>query len=94
MFADEIVQVLVALHVIARLDLLAAIRGEGLLAEDFAGQPDAGAEVLPVLFVGHVVEQDRRRRLRIGATSASPAARFRAHRPDMGLEAVALRPPP
>ena len=88
--ADEGVELVVGLHVGAGLDLVAGVGAEGGLAEDLAGQADAVAEVGPVLLGRHVVEADRRRDGRVGGLQADGAARGRAHRADMGLEAVAL----
>ena len=93
LLADEGVELVVGLHAGARLDLVAGIGREGGLGEDLAGEPDAAAEVAPVLLVGHVVEADRRRLGRVGALQPDRAARGRAHRADMRLEAVAPAPP-
>ena len=49
MLADEVVELVVALHVGAGLDLVAGVGAEGGLREDLAGQADAAAEVDPVL---------------------------------------------
>ena len=59
--ADEGVELGVGLHLRPRLDLVADVGREGVLREDLARQADAGAEVLPVLLVAHVVEADPRR---------------------------------
>ena len=77
----------------AGLDLAAAIGVEGRLGEDLAGQPDAGAHLGPVVGVAHVVEADRAACSRGSARAQPhPAAALRAHRPDMGLEAVLASP--
>ena len=48
------------------------------------------AEVPPVVGMRHVVEEDARRRLRVGGGQRHLTARFRPHRPDMCLVAVPL----
>ena len=65
MFFDESVQLVIALHAVARLDLLAAVGIESGLREDLARYPDAMAEIGPVLGPAHVIEQDLRRIVRI-----------------------------
>ena len=90
LLADEVVELLIALGLGARLYLAS---GEGLhggLAEDLPRHADAGPEVLPVLLLRHVVELDLRPLLGIGGAQPHPAARGRAHRADVGLEAVRL----
>ncbi len=88
--ADEIVELVVALHLAAGRNLAAAIGIEGGLPENLARQPDAVAEVAPVVRMRHVVEADFRLRPRVGRAQRDRAARLRAHRPDMRLEAVRL----
>ena len=61
MFAEKVVQLDVILDLRSRLQFTLQVRLERLLPEDFAGQADAAAEVLPILGVGHVVELDARR---------------------------------
>src|SRR3546814_3424670 len=51
-------------------------------------EPDRGAELLAVGFLAQVVEEDARRRLGVGRLQRDLAAALRAHRPDVGLEAV------
>src|SRR3546814_3919807 len=51
-------------------------------------EPDRGAELLAVGFLAKVVEEDARRRLGVGRLQRDLAAALRAHRPDVGLEAV------
>ena len=72
----------------ARLDLASAIRIEGRLREDLAGQPHAGAHLGPVVRVAHVVEADAGMLARIARAQPDEAAALGAHRPDMGLKAV------
>ncbi len=57
-FADHVVQFIVGLGLRTGLNFLPGEGGEGGLGKDFAREADAGAEVLPVLIVGHVVEED------------------------------------
>ena len=91
LLADEAVELVVARSAAAPGWIsLAGVGAEGGLGEDLAGQPDAVAEVAPVLRVRHVVEADRRGGDRVGALQADGAAGGRAHRADMGLEAVAV----
>jgi hypothetical protein len=86
--ADEFVNGVIAGHVIAWLDLAAGIVAQGRLVDDLAGQADAAAEFLPVFFVGHVVEVQLRRLLRVGGYGLDRTARLGPHRADMNLEAV------
>ena len=87
--AHEVVERRIGLRRASRRDLVAAIAREGRLRENLARQADGGAEIAPVLRRAHVVEADRRRRRAASRdVSANVAARGRAHRPDMHLEAV------
>jgi hypothetical protein len=61
MFAQEIVQLVVGLTCGPGWISALTIRLHRLLAEDLARQADAGAEILPVVGVRHVVEADHRR---------------------------------
>ena len=74
----------------ARLDLGAAVGIEGLLADDLAGQADAGAEAGAVVLVRQVVEQDARLVPRIGRLDPHVPAALRLVGADVDLEAVAL----
>jgi hypothetical protein len=55
---------------------------------DLAGDADRVAELLPVLLVGHMVEQDRRMLVRIARLNPHVPAARRAHGADVALEAV------
>ncbi len=57
--AHELVQLLVGLALQPRADLAAAVLVQRRLVHDLARDADRVAELLPVLLVGHVVEQDR-----------------------------------
>ena len=57
--ANEGIDLLVRLHVRARLDFAAAIAIEGRLREDLAGQAHAGAHLGPIIGLAQVIEQDR-----------------------------------
>src|SRR4051812_24950495 len=86
--ADEGVDRLVARDLRPGLDLAPAIAVEGLLREDLAGEPDAGAHLGPVIRMAHIVEEDARFRARIGGSEPDPSPALRTHRADMRLEAV------
>jgi hypothetical protein len=58
LLTDEGVDLLVRVDIRTRLDLPAAIGLEGLLREDLAGKPQAGAHLNPVVRMAHVVELD------------------------------------
>ena len=60
MFADHRVQFGVGLRRIPRLDLVFDERRHRVLRENLPGEANAGAELLPVLRVTHVVERDLR----------------------------------
>ena len=61
MAAHEGVNLGIALHALARLDLPPTPTREGRLREDLAGKPDRGAELDQIVRVGEVVELDARR---------------------------------
>ena len=86
----EVVERVVALDVGAGRDLVPRVVRERRLGKDLPREPDAGPEVPPVVLVGHVVEEDRGCGAGLGRGQSHAAARFRAHRPHVGLEAVAL----
>ena len=58
MFADKAVQLVIALQRITGLDFVFEVGFERLLSENLAGEADAFAEIFPVLFVGHVIEEN------------------------------------
>src|SRR5205085_12254239 len=58
MLADEGVNLTIRLHVFAGLDFASGVFLHDRLLEQFAGEAHAGAEFLPVIGMGHVVEQD------------------------------------
>ena len=55
--ADKFVEVFITLNMIAWLAFPAAILVKRFLPENLSGQPDAVAEISPVFFMRHVVEQ-------------------------------------
>ena len=73
MLPDVGVQLGVALQVVGGGDGLAPEAIQRRLAEDVAGDADGGAELFPVLRVGHVVEEDAGVFLRVGAGNAHAA---------------------
>ena len=86
--ADEGVDAGIALHRHARLHLRAPIWREGGLRENLSGQPHAGAHLVPIVRVAHVVECDGWLVAEIRRSQRDRAPALRAHRPDVGLEAV------
>ena len=74
MFADHVIELIIRLHLIARLDLMAGIGFERILRKDLAGQADAAAKIDPVLLFAHVVEPDHRVVLGVGAAQCDRAA--------------------
>ena len=89
-FTNDGIKLCVALDGIARLDFLAAIRIKGRLGKDFAGEANAGTEILPVLGVGHVIECNPGVVVGIGGTERDLPARLGSHRTDMGLIAMPI----
>ena len=87
-FADELVQLFVRLHVGARADLAATERVQRRLGHDFTGQADAVAEFLPVLLGGHVVEQDAWVLAWVFRLGLDATTGWRAHGTHVCLEAV------
>jgi hypothetical protein len=90
MGAHEIVDLGIALHPGAGLDLALHMPRHRRLAEDLAREPDAFAPFVPVIRMAHVIEPDHRIVARVGGAQRHRAARFGAHRPHMHLEAMAL----
>ena len=74
MLADDSVELVIALRLSARLDFLATVGRKGLLRENLARQTDAGAKILPILVMGHVVEDNPGRGVGITAVQADRAA--------------------
>ena len=72
----------------AGLDFITAIFLESGLIEDPASQAHAGAKLFPVIWMRHVIEVNYRGLFGIGRVQPDRAARFRPHRPDMGLKAM------
>src|SRR5471030_1298157 len=87
-FADELVELLIGLHVDARADFAATVGVQCRLLHDFTGQADAIAELLPVLLGGHVVEQDAWVLARILGLGLDTTATRRTHGTHVRLEAV------
>ena len=84
----ELVQLFVGLAFDARADFAPTVFVQRRLVHDLTGDADRVAELLPVLLVGHIVEQDRRMLMRVaGLNPYVPAAR-RAHGADVALETV------
>ena len=76
MVADEIIKGVVGSRRRAGLNFITRERRKGWRGEDFAGQADADAKVVPILRVRHVVEGDPWRGDRIGRSQADRAARL------------------
>src|SRR5919108_3344839 len=87
---DELVQSGIALNICARADLATAIRIQRLLLYDLAADPDAVAELPPILFGGHIVEQNAWRFARMPRTCQDAPAAWRSHRAHMSLETVGI----
>src|SRR5471030_3103860 len=87
-FAYELVQLLVSLHVDARADFTTAVRIQSGLLHDLPGQADAVTELLPVLLGGHVVEQDAWAFTRVLGLELHAATAWRTHGAHVRLEAV------
>ncbi|CEL31964.1 hypothetical protein SRM1_05338 [Pseudomonas fluorescens] len=87
-FADELVQLLIGLHVDTRADFTATVLIQRWLLHDFTGQADAVTELLPVLLGGHVVEQDARVLTRILGLHLDAATARRTHGTHVRLETV------
>ena len=90
MLADEGVDLRIGLHIASGLYFTPGVFLHGGLLEQFAGEADAGAELLPVIGMGHVIEQNFGRRLGVAIAHMDMAARLAAHGPHVNLEAVAL----
>ncbi len=86
--AHELVQLFVGLAFDARADFTTAILVQRRLVHDLAGDADRVAELLPVLLVGHVVEQDRRMLVRIARLDAHVAAARGAHGSNVALKTM------
>ena len=89
MLADEGVDLRIGLNCASRLDFRPGVFQHGGLLEQFAGEADAGAELLPVIGMGHVIEQNFWRRLGVATPHADVAPRLAAHGANVNLEAVA-----
>ena len=61
----KLVQLFVGLALNARADFPSTVFIQRRLVHDLTGDADRIAKLLPVLFVGHIVEQDRRMLMRI-----------------------------
>ena len=88
MIAHKLIQLGIALALRPRTDLPAAIVIQRRLMHDFAGNANRVAELLPVLFAGHIVKQNRRMFVRIARFQPHVAATRGAHRANVALEAV------
>ena len=88
MVAHELIQFGIALALNARTDLPAAIVIQRRLAHDLTGDANGVAELLPVLFMRHIVEQDRRMLVRVARLQTHVAAAWGAHGADVALESV------
>src|SRR5688572_15648672 len=89
--AHERIDLVVRLHVVAGLDLPAAVGSERRLREDIAREPYAGAKLGEIVGVAQVVEPDAWFGAWVRGAQPHRTAALRAHRADVGLEAVLLR---
>ena len=89
LLADEGIDSVIVTGILARCPFGADIGGEGGLGEDFPREADAGAELQPIVGMGHIVEADTRQAGGVGIAQADPAAALRALGADMNLKAVA-----
>ena len=90
LLADERIDLLVRLHLGARLQLAPAVAIESALGKDLARQAHAGAHLDPVVGLAQIIEADRGLLARIGRLEPDAAAALRAHRPHVRLKSVLL----
>ncbi|KAG1715544.1 hypothetical protein GQR58_000517 [Nymphon striatum] len=61
-----------------------------ILLEYFSGQTNALTEILPILFLAHIIKPDHRRSFGIFRAQCDRPARRSTHWPDMGLKPMPL----
>jgi hypothetical protein len=88
LLANESIDLCICPDVGSWLDFPAAIRVEGRLGEDLAGQSHTGPHLDPIVLMAHVVELDPGIIPWVGGGKPHEAPALGAHWPHMSLKAV------